>query len=112
MPGKIPWLHFFLNLFEKEHLVDVALLKLEPTWPNKRGGSQAISKRLDHFLIKDNLVNENLIIKSFVEIGGSSGHRPISLLTIPHEKKPPAPFKFNPQCFEDEQYRDKILNAW
>ena len=29
---------FFLNLFEKEKLVDMAPLKLEPTWRNKRGG--------------------------------------------------------------------------
>ena len=93
---------FFLNLFEKEHMVDVALLKLEPTWRNKRGGSQAISKRLDRFLIKDNLLNENLIIKSSVETRGSSDHKPIYLLIIPPKKKPPTPFKFNPQCLEDE----------
>ena len=38
---------FFLDFFERKKLVDVASLKLEPTWRNKRGGTQAISKRLD-----------------------------------------------------------------
>ena len=71
---------YFQFFFEKEHLVDVKPLKLEPTWHNKMGGPQAISKRLDRFLIKDILLNENQIIKSIVEIGGCSDHRPISLL--------------------------------
>ena len=72
--------------------MDVKPLKLEPTWRKKRGGPQAISKILDCFLIKDSLMNENLIIKLVVEIGGCSDHRPISLLISTLEKKPPAPF--------------------
>ena len=89
----------------------VAPLKLEPIWRNKRGGPQAISKRLDHFLINEDLLNKNLIIKSSVETGGSSDHKPISLLISLSKKNPPAPFKFNPQCLEDEQYKEQILNS-
>ena len=58
------------------------------------------------------MLNENLIIKFTVETGGSSDHRPIYLLISAPEKKPPTPFKFNPQCLEDEQYKDQINSAW
>ena len=57
-------------------------------------------------------MNENLIIKSVVETGGCSDHRPISLLISTPEKKPPAPFKFNPHCLEDDQYREQITASW
>ena len=103
---------FFMNLFEKEQLVDMAPLKLEPTWHNKRGGTQAISKRLDQFQVKENLLNENLTLKSAVETRGDSDHRPIYLLIIHPEKKPPAPFKFNPLWLEYEQYKIQIQNPW
>ena len=92
--------------------MDVAPIKLEPTWRNKRGGRHAISKRLDQFLIKDGLLNENLIIKSTVETGGCSYHKPISLIITDPKKKTPTPLKFNPQCLEDELYKEKIMNAW
>ena len=48
---------YFLGLFEKRKLVDVSPPKLEPTWRNKRGGDQAISKILDHFMVEENLLN-------------------------------------------------------
>ena len=103
---------FFTTFFESKELVDVQPLKLTPTWRNNRSRDHAISKRLDRFLVKENLLNENLTLKPAVEIGGNYDHRPISLLIIPLEKKPPAPFKFNPLWLEDEQYRIQIQNAW
>ena len=103
---------YFQKKFEKEHLVDVMPIKLEPTWRNKRGGLQAISKTMDRFLIKDSLMNENLIIKSAVETRGCSDHRPISLLISAPDKNPSAPFKFNPQCLEYEHYREQITTSW
>ena len=57
----------FLDFFEKMKLVDVAPLKTEPTWRNKRGGAQAISKRLDHFMVEETLLNGNLTLKSIIE---------------------------------------------
>ena len=58
------------------------------------------------------MLSENLTLKSIVELGGNSDHRPISLLVIPPDKKPPSPFKFNPLCLEDEQYKVQIQNPW
>ena len=68
--------------------MDVSALKLDPTWRNKRGGDKAISKRLDHFMVEEKLLNGNLILKSIIEIGGNSDHRPVSLIISPHKRKP------------------------
>ena len=51
---------FFLDFFEQRKLVDAIPLKLEPTWRNKRGGAQDISKRLDHFMVEESILNGNL----------------------------------------------------
>ena len=102
---------YFLDLFEKMKLVDVAPLKLEPTWRNKRGGDQAISKILDRFMVEENLLNGNLILKYVIETRGNSDHRPISLIITPPKKKPPTPFKFNPLWMEEDEYKDQIISA-
>ena len=55
---------FFTALFESKELVDVQPLKLTPTWRNNRSGDQAISKRLDRFLLSENLLFGSLIIRT------------------------------------------------
>ena len=42
---------FFSYIFEQKGLIDMAPTKLFPTRRNNRGGEQAVSKRLDRFLI-------------------------------------------------------------
>ena len=102
---------FFSYFFEQKGQIDIAPLKLEPTWRNKRGGDKAISKRLDRFMVAKNLVNEQLILQSMVEIGGNSDHPPIVLKIRVPEEKPPSPFKFNPQWLEEEDDKTLILKA-
>ena len=72
-----------------------------PTWRNKRIGDQAVSKILDRFLVSENLISSDLILKASVEIGGNSDHCPIVLSIKTPEVKPPAPFKFKPQWLEE-----------
>ena len=52
---------FFDALFESKELVDLQPLKLTPTWRNNRCGEHAISKRLDRFLISENLLLGSLM---------------------------------------------------
>ena len=78
---------FFLYFFEKGNLVDVVPLKLEPTWRNNRG-AQSIFKILDHFMVVENILNGNLILRSTIETGGNFDHRPISLIVRVPDKKP------------------------
>ena len=70
---------FFVALFESKELVDLQPLKLTPTWRNNRSGEQAISKRLDRFLLLENLLSGYLIVKTWVEVGGLSDHLPFLL---------------------------------
>ena len=78
--------------------MDVAPLKMEPTWRNKRGGIHAISKRLVWFLVDENMIDGNLIITSSIEIGGISDHRPISLKVRLAEKKNLPPHSNSTPC--------------
>ena len=48
---------FFSKLFSDHHLVDVALSCAGPTWRNGRIGEDGISKRLDRFLLSNQLVS-------------------------------------------------------
>ena len=87
----------FVALFESKELVNLQHLKLTPTWRNNRCGEQAISKRLDRFLILG-----SLIVKTWVEVGGLSNHLPILLQLQGLERKPIALFKFNPSWIQEE----------
>ena len=52
------------------------------------------------------------MLKTAVEIGGLSDHRPITLsITIP-EEKPPTHFKFNLVWLENEDYREMFKRNW
>lgn len=51
-----PLSSFFNQLFFKNALVDLKPPELLPTWRNGRHGSASISKRLDRFLVAENLL--------------------------------------------------------
>jgi hypothetical protein len=59
---------FFTNSIEKYKLVDIG-----------RKGKDAVAKRLDHFLLSKNIMENNWKIKSKVVVGGISNHIPIML---------------------------------
>ena len=87
-------------------------MRLEPTWKNNRGGDQAISKRLDRFLVSEIFFQDQLVLKTTVKTCEMLDHRPISLsLSIP-EDKPPSPFKFDLVWLENEEYRALVQEKW
>jgi hypothetical protein len=47
---------FFLSLLENLHLVDMKPAKITPTWRNFKIGNEAISKRLDRFLVSESFL--------------------------------------------------------
>ena len=102
---------FFTHLFKLKNLIDLAPIKHMPTWRNRRSGDQAVSKRLDRFLVSDSLIGSDLILKATVETKGISDHFPIVLTIENPEFKPPVPFKFKPQWLEEEEYRNLIQEA-
>jgi hypothetical protein len=52
-----PLSDFYKHLFSKNSLVDLKPAELLPTWRNGRAGAAGIAKRLDRFLVADNLLS-------------------------------------------------------
>jgi hypothetical protein len=46
-----PLSDFFMNLLDQCVLVDVAPVKIAPTWRNKQTGEERVAKRIDRFLV-------------------------------------------------------------
>eukprot|EP00253_Pinus_taeda_P009499 PITA_09499 len=86
---------FFQNLLIANKFIDVNLIKLKPTWRNRRVGEARVAKRLDRFLINEDLSSMIPIFWKWVEEGGPSDHFPIYLDLSKSPPKPPTPFKFN-----------------
>ena len=70
---------FFNNLLQNLKLIDLDPQKLNPSWTNRRVGEDRIEKRLDRFLLTENLMDENMIFKQWVDSGAASDHLPICL---------------------------------
>lgn len=85
----------FTSLFSQHNLVDYAPVQLAPTWRNGRLGSDSILKRLDRFLISDQLITSQDRIRSWVDSAFLSDHAPIFLLLDSSPYKITHPFKFN-----------------
>ena len=51
IPHQDPLRDYFINLFDKNNIVDINPVKLIPTWSNKRKGSEVVAKRLNSFLV-------------------------------------------------------------
>jgi hypothetical protein len=47
-----------LEVLRRWGLIDVATIKLSPTWRNKRVGDDRVSKRVDKFLILEEFAND------------------------------------------------------
>jgi hypothetical protein len=103
---------FFVQWLESKTLIDVEPLKLLPTWRNKRVGEDIIAKRLDRFLIVDQLVASQLQFKQWVGCGGESDHLPILLEIGGDFWKPASPFKFNSTWLKDEEFHALVKSHW
>jgi len=76
-------------------LMDVLPTKILPTWSNNQIGDAYIAKRLDRFLISENMLGLNLQIKHWISRGGESDHKPIFQYFDPATEKHMGPFKLN-----------------
>jgi hypothetical protein len=70
---------FFGTLFLSHKLIDVLPDKLVLTWRNGRTGSNFIEKRLDRFLVAEDLLLDGRLFRSWVEFPFVSDHAPILL---------------------------------
>ena len=102
----------FLALFESAGLVDVAPPSIGPTWHNGRAGEEGICKRLDRFLISNELLPSLGAYRTWTKCSLISDHFPI-LFEWNTPKGPfNYPFKFNRSWLENPEFIDWFLNWW
>jgi endonuclease/exonuclease/phosphatase family metal-dependent hydrolase len=70
---------FFSHLLIQSDLIDIAPIKLLPTWRNTRSRESRVAKRLDRFFISKKLLEGPLQFRHCVGSGGESNHSPIWL---------------------------------
>ena len=93
---------YFLSLFSDHNLVDVAPPCAGPTWRNGRMGEEGISKRMDHFLLSEQLISSLPKYRAWVHRSGISDHFPIILEWIGQQNPRAYPFKFIHTWLDDE----------
>ena len=103
---------FFSELFSDHHLVDVAPTGVGPTWRNGRMGEEGISKRLDRFLLSDQLVNSLPRFRVWTHRCGISDHFPVILDWQDHRTDCAFPFKFNQSWLSNEEFKKMIRAEW
>eukprot|EP00253_Pinus_taeda_P035349 PITA_35349 len=107
-----PLSDFFHNVLLDKNLIDPSSIKLKRTWRNRRSGEDRIAKRLDRFLLSEDLITKVPTLRQWVEEVGNSDHFPILLeLSFP-PPKPPAPFKFNPSWLQDPSFNNIFKKTW
>jgi hypothetical protein len=103
--GKNPFQYsqssFIFSFLLKHHLLNIELLKLDPTWRNFRTNGESISKRMERILVSEQLMNCGLMMKTCVSASGISYHFPIFFKLEEGCESPMAPLKFNPTWLEE-----------
>eukprot|EP00253_Pinus_taeda_P029650 PITA_29650 len=107
-----PLTDFFLNMLSSNNLLDINLLKLKPTWRNRRIGEARVAKRLYRFLTNEELAAKIPMFRQWIEEGGLSDHFPIFLELSSPPPKSPAPFKFNSSWIQEESFINLFKQSW
>jgi len=103
----------FLPIYSKKNkLLDINLLKIRPTWRNRRIGEDRVAKKLDRFLLREEAAAKIPTFCQWVGEGGISDHMPILLELAKPPKKPEAPFKFNPAWLQEESFNSLFKFTW
>ena len=107
-----PLLRFFNHIFYKNSLVDMKPAELLPTWTNWRLGPAGIAKRLDQFLIAEELLLPSYNVQALVNLPFLSAHAPICLQIGDGRFDAGQPFKFNPQWLREDSFNSLIRLPW
>ena len=103
---------FFSKLFSDHHLVDVAPPCAGPIWRNGRIGEDGISKRLDRFLLSDQLVSSLQRYRVWTHRCGISDHFPVILEWTDQQNHCAYPFKFNQSWLENNDFIHMVRSEW
>lgn len=92
------------TLLDTCKLADVPMNKKLPTWHNRQTREAALGRKLDRFLIHEDLIHYIPLYRQWVSSGGSSDHLPIYLQITGPSKKPRSPYKFFTGHLKDPDY--------
>ena len=108
-----PLSDFFENHLAQLNVFNIEPIKLNPTCRYKREGEHMILKRLDRFLVGEDIVfSQSSQALQWVEWGGEFEHNPIVLKIKGGMHKPPSPFKFNASWIVDPDYIALLKSIW
>ncbi|XP_057868067.2 uncharacterized protein LOC131075253 [Cryptomeria japonica] len=114
--GGLPRLGPASDMF-RTNVDSLALMDVKPsngifTWNNRRSGPEAITQRLDRFLVSCSWVRGSLVICSEILDWRGSDHWPIKFSTsaFPNPKNPP--FKFQLMWLRDPSLGDLVAQWW
>jgi len=96
----------------EKHLLDIEPISLKPTWRNLRCGEGRVSKRLDRFLVSEQLVEGPYMIRQWVGSGGASDHFPIFFELRTGPQNPLSYLKFNKSWLQDDTFMDLVKENW
>ena len=71
-----------------------------------------MAKRLDRFLVAEQLVDRFFLVRQWVGSGGNSDHFPIFLEIKKGPINPPSPLKYNKSWLQDESFKNLFLDIW
>lgn len=103
-----PLSDLFIHQFDLSGMVDVEPPKLNPTWRNRWVGEDRISKRMDKFLVGEDLVSSPIQIRQWVDSGRELDHNLVILELRGGSQKPLIPFKFNVFWLKDPMFLEMI----
>lgn len=92
------------TLLEQYGLIDVPMNKNMPTWHTRWIGEATLGRRLERYLIQEDLLQSLTIYRQWVGSGGISDHSPIYLEVALSSRKPRVPYKFNSTWLKDPDY--------
>ena len=109
---KDPLADYFLRILDEKSLFDILVVKVMPTWRNKRIRQEKLTKRLKIFLVNKGAMQSTTNLRQWVGEGGDSDHFPIFLEAVMDNGKPPVSFKFNSCWMEDKECKNMVKRLW
>jgi hypothetical protein len=92
--------------------IDVEPLYMGPTKRYNMVGNASVSKRLDIFLVSNQILHGVNYYIAWIDPRRCSDHNPIFLELGYNNLKPSAPFKYNPKWIEEEYFQTLAKGHW
>ena len=103
---------YFKSKFEEVKLMDIVPDPLFPTWSNGGCGKAGIAKRLECFLMAEDICEDFGKFRTWAYSLGISNHKEIILQIDFNKNVVNYPFKFNQICLEDQLFCEFVKERW